>query len=164
MRTLANKRRKAGVMAVEFALAAPVFTLLLVVVADLSMAYHRLMQLSSTLAAGAQYAFAQGQTESGSTLTTDVSAFVSAVTPITLASVTVKYNNSLSATSCYCVNGSPPTYSSAMTCGATCTDGSGSTAGKFVSIAGSFNYTAVFPGDQVFFSNPYTQTVTVRLQ
>ncbi|MGD0108582.1 MAG: pilus assembly protein TadG-related protein [Rhodopila sp.] len=109
-------------------------------------------------------AFTQGQTESGSTLTTDVKTSVNVITPISLTTVTANHSNGLSSRSCYCIDGLPPARSAAMTCGATCTDGSGSTAGKFVSIAGSFTYMALFPGDQVFFSNPYTQTVTVRVQ
>ncbi len=164
MATRGGGRRNAGVAAVELALVTPVFTMLLIGVADFSMAYHRLMQLSSALAAGAQYAFTKGQTDSGSTLTTEVKTFVNAVTAVSLSSVTATYNNGLSATSCYCVSGSGPTYSAAMTCGAACTDGSGSTAGKFISISGSFSYTALFSLDQVFFTNAFQQTVTVRLQ
>jgi Flp pilus assembly protein TadG len=143
---------------------APLFVALLLGVSDLTMAFHRQLQLSSALAAGAQYAFVHGQTETGSTLTTDVTNFVNAISPFTLTTVTSNYNNGLSTTSCYCVSGTTPTYSDTMTCGATCTDGSGSTAGKFVSISGKFTYTPLFSLDSAFFANPFTQTVTVRLQ
>jgi Flp pilus assembly protein TadG len=164
VRNAGIRRGKAGVAALELALVAPVFTTLLVGVADFSMAYHQQLQLAAAVSAGALYAFAQGQTESGTTLTTDVKNFVTAVSAVSLTSVTVKYNNGLVATSCYCVHASPPTYSAAMTCGATCTDGSGSTAGKFVSISAKITYTAKFPPDQAFFPNPFTRRVTVRLQ
>jgi Flp pilus assembly protein TadG len=153
-------------MAVEMALVAPVLGMLLVAIADFSLAYHRVMQMSAALAAGAQYAFTKGQSESGSVLISDVQTFVNTVSAVSLTSVTAKYNNSpddTNVTSCYCVDGTTPTYT-VTPCSATCTDGSGSTAGKFVSVSGTFSYTAVFPFDRAFFTTPFTQTVTVRLQ
>jgi Flp pilus assembly protein TadG len=160
----ARRSGNAGAAAVELALLAPAFVSLLVGVADFSMAYHDQLQLSSALAAGAEYAFTKGQTESGSTLSTDVTNFVTSVSPISLTSVTASYNNGLSASSCYCVHGSTPSYTLSAACGTTCLDGSGSTSGKYISIFASFTYTAIFTADQVFFSGPFTQTVTARLQ
>ena len=164
MRNAGIRRGKAGVAALELALVAPVFTTLLVGVADFSLAYHQQLQLSAAVSAGALYAFTQGQSVSGSTLTTDVKNFVNAVSAVSLTSVTVKYNNGLVAANCYCVHGATPTYSGALACGAACVDGSGSTAGKFVSISAVITYTAKFPPDQAFFPNPFTRSVTVRLQ
>jgi len=155
---------RAGVAAVEFGLLAPFLFALCAGLADFGFAFHNQLQLSSTLAAAAQYAFTQGQSESGSTLTSDVAGFVNNVSPIKLSSATASYNHGLSASSCYCVDGSPPVYTGPVTCGAACTDGSGSTAGKYVSISGSFSYTPIFPLDQVFFGGAFTQTVTARLQ
>ncbi len=155
---------RAGVAALEFALLVPVLAALFLGVADFSTAYHYQMQLSSALAAGAQYAFTKGQGESGTALTTDVTNFITSVSAVHLSSVTASYNNGQSATSCYCVSGSPAVYTGPLTCGTACTDGSGSTAGKYVSISGGFSYTAMFSVDQVFFANPLVQTVTVRLQ
>jgi Flp pilus assembly protein TadG len=160
----ARKSWNAGVAAMEFALLAPFLFALFAGVADFSIAYHYQMQVASALAAGAQYAFSQGQNESGSTLTNDVTSFVNKISPVTLSSVTASYNNGLDASSCYCVSGSPPAYTGPATCGSACSDGSGSTAGKYVSITGSFSYTPLFVLDQAFFSGAFSQTVTARLQ
>jgi Flp pilus assembly protein TadG len=151
-----------GVAAVEFGLILPVFVTLLIGCLDFGLAYLADAQLAAAVSAGAQYAFTQGQTESGSTLTSDVSSFVTAVSQVSLSALTVTNNNGLSATSCYCVTGATPTYTGPVSCGSTCTDGS--TAGKFVAISASFTYTPIFPADKVFFSTAKTQTITVRLQ
>jgi len=160
---LGGKSGEAGVAAMEFGLLLPVLVVIFLGIADFSVAYHDQLQLSSALASAADYAFTQGQTESGSTLTTDVTNFVNTVSSIPLSAASATYNNGGSATSCYCVTGSPPTYTE-TTCGATCTDGSGSTAGKYVSISASFSFTPLFPLQTVLFGNSYSQSVTVRLQ
>jgi Flp pilus assembly protein TadG len=170
----ARRNRNAGVAAIEFALLMPVLVMLFLGVADFSMAYHDQLQMSSALSAGAEYAFTQGQTESGSTLDTDVQTFVNSIISTNLknatATVTVYYNGASAdgvSTNCYCVNGSPPTYTSqGTTCGSSCSDASGSTGGKYVSINGSLTYTPMFSINTVFFAgiNPIKQTITVRLQ
>lgn len=163
MRTLGSKSHKAGVAALELALVAPIFVVLLLGISDLSMAFHQQLQMSSAVAAGAQYAFARGQVgDTGSTLTTEVNSFVNAISPFSLTVTSIYNNHNNSATNCYCVSGTAPTYSSTMSCGATCTDGS--TAGKFVSISGQFTYAPMFSPDSALFPKPFTQTVTVRLQ
>jgi Flp pilus assembly protein TadG len=163
----AHRRRNAGTRgtaALELALIAPLLAMMLAAVTDFSFAYHSQLQLAAALAAGAQYAFSQGQIESGPTLVNDVTAFVSSVSAVKLASVSSNYNNGLSATSCYCLQGSPATYTGPLVCGASCTDGSGSTAGKYLSITASFSYTAFFSVDQSFFNSSVGQAVTVRVK
>jgi Flp pilus assembly protein TadG len=154
----------AAAASVELALLLPIFVGLFLGLTDFSFAYHRQLQLSAVLAAAGQYAFAQGQTESGTTLANDVTSFASTVTTVPLTAITASYNGGLSASSCYCISGANRTYSAAMTCGALCTDGSGSTAGKFITISGTITYSAMFSMDLLFFANPMSQTVTVRLQ
>jgi hypothetical protein len=154
----------AGIAALELGLLAPVLILLIVAMSDFSMVYHKQMQLSAALTAGAEYAFTTGQTESGTTLTTDVTNFVKTVSAVTLSSASASYNGGLIAADYYCVKGSPPTYSGPYVSGFLCVDGSGSTAGKYISISGSFTYTAIFAADQHFFPTAFTQTVLVRLQ
>lgn len=151
----------AGAAAVELALVLPFYVVLLLGIADFGLAYHNELQLSAALAAGAHYAFRQGQTESGSTLTDDVTTFVSAISPVRLTSVMASYNNGLTVTNCYCVSGTAPVYA-ATTCGATCADGS--TSGRFIAITASFTYTAMAVANRVFFASPLSQSVTVRLQ
>jgi Flp pilus assembly protein TadG len=155
---------QAGAAAVEFALSAPFLIFFFIGTADFAIAYHRAIQLSEALTAGALYGFTQGQTESGSTLTSDVTSFVQSVSAVTLSSVTAAYNGGLAAASCYCVQGAALTFTGPVTCGSTCTDGSGSTAGKYLTITGTFTYTPMFPSDQMFFTSPLTQTVLVRVK
>lgn len=153
----------AGVAALELALILPFLAALAVGVADFSFAYHKQLQLTSTLAAAAEYAFTKGQSETGSTLTTDVTNFINAISPFTLTTAQTVYNNGdNSATNCYCVSGNPAAYTGPTTCGSTCADSS--TAGKFVAMTGGFTYTPLFVADAVFFRNAISQTVTVRLQ
>ncbi len=161
--SLGGKTGNTGIAAMEFGLLVPVLVVIFLGIVDFSVAYHDQLQLSSALASAADYAFTQGQTESGATLTTDVTNFVRTVSPIPLSAVSATYNNGGSATSCYCVSGSPSTYTQ-TTCGAACTDGSGSTAGKYISISASFSFTPLFPLQTVVFGNSYSQSVTVRLQ
>jgi Flp pilus assembly protein TadG len=160
----ARKSCNAGVAALELALIAPFLLVLLVGIADFSIVYHQDLQLASTLAAGAEYAFNKGQNDTGSTLTSEVTSFMNNVSGVPLSTLSVNYHGGTGTTSCYCVNGATPSYTGPVTCGSVCTDGSGSTAGMFVSITAGFSYTALFTVDQVFFSNPITQTVTVRLK
>jgi hypothetical protein len=155
---------RAGVAAMELGLVAPVPILLLVAMSDFSMVYHKQLQLSAALAAGAVYAFTAGQTESGTALTGDVTNFVNTVSAVTLSSVSATYNGGLVASGYYCVKGSPPVYSGPYISGFPCLDGSGGTAGKYISISGSFTYTAIFKVDSKFFPSAFTQTVLVRLQ
>jgi hypothetical protein len=154
----------AGVAALELGLLAPVLIVLLIAMSDFSVVYHKQMQLSAALAAGAEYAFTAGQTETGAALTSDVTNFVNTVSAVTLSSVSASYNGGLIAADYYCVKGSPPAYSGPYVSGYPCADGSGSTAGKYISISGSFTYTAIFHADQHFFPTAFTQTVLVRLQ
>jgi Flp pilus assembly protein TadG len=153
---------RAGVSSIELALVAPVFLVFFTGIADLSMIFHKQLQLSSALTAGGEYGFTAGQTESGSTLTADVINFVKTLTGSTLSSVTASYNNGLVAADYYCVSGSPAVYTGPYSSGTTCADGS--TAGKFLSLTGTFTYTAMFKADKTFFANSFSQTVTVRLQ
>ncbi len=158
---LAGKSGRAGIAALEFGLIVPLLIVMILGIADFSMVYHGQLQLSSALASGAQYAFARGQTETGTTLTTDVTGFVGSVSPIALSTVSATYNNGADSTQCFCISGSPATYASA-TCGAACADGS--TAGKYVSITGAFTYSPMFLPATIFLGGTYAQTVTVRLQ
>lgn len=155
---------RSGVAAMELGLVAPVLILLLVAMADFSVVFHKEMQLSAALAAGAEYAFTAGQTESGTALTTDVSNFVNTISAVTLSSVSSSYNGGLIAADYYCVKGSPPVYSGPFLSGYPCTDGSGSTAGRYISISGSFTYTPIFKTDSKFLPTTFSQSVLVRLQ
>ncbi len=155
-------RDRAGVASIELALVAPVFLLFFASIADLSMIFHKQLQLSAALTAGGEYGFTAGQSESGATLTADVVNFVKTLTGNTLSAVTASYNGGLVATSSYCVSGSPAVYTGPYSAGTICADGA--TAGKFLSITGSFTYTTMFKVDRAFLPTSFTQSITVRLQ
>jgi Flp pilus assembly protein TadG len=151
-----------GVAALEMALVSPVLIALSAGISDCSLVYHKKLQLSSTLAAAAEYAFNKGQSETGTALETDVAAFVSTASPIALTGVSVTYYGGATSTSYYCVS-TAGIVTGSYTQGAACTDGSGSVAGQYISISGTFPYAAVFPVDQSFMPKTYAQTVFVRL-
>ena len=157
-----RKRARAGVASIELALVAPVLLLFFTGITDLSMIFHKQLQLSSALTSGAEYGFTQGQSESGSALTADVIGFIQTLAGNTLSSVTATYNNGLVAADDYCVSGSPAVYTGPYAAGTACADGS--TAGKFLSITGTFTYAAMFNADKAFFANSFSQTVVVRVQ
>jgi Flp pilus assembly protein TadG len=131
-------------------------------ISDFSLVYHQELQLSSTLSSAAEYAMNKGQSETGSTLTTDVTTFVTTITPAPLSAVTINYYGGTSSTSYYCVS-TTGAFTANYTKGEACTDGSGSVAGQYITISASFAYTAVFPVDKVWLPKSYTQSVIVRL-
>jgi len=153
---------RAGVAAVEMGMVAPVLIAVCAGISDCSLVFHDKLELTEALSAGAEYAFTKGQSETGSTLTTDVTGFVSKVSTVALSSVTATYYGGATSTSYYCVSAAG-VFTGSYAQGQACTDGSGSTAGQFVTISGSFAYKAVFPTDRPFLPGSYSQTVVVRL-
>jgi hypothetical protein len=95
-------------------------------------------------------------------LTTDVSGFLTAESAIALTSVSVNYYGGTTSTSYYCVS-TTGVFTGSYTQGASCTDGSGSTAGQYVTISAGFDYKVVFPVDKSFMPTSFSQTVIVRL-
>ncbi len=151
-----------AVAAVEMALIAPVLIALSAGISDCSLAFHEKLQLSSVLTASAEYAFNKGQSETGSTLTADVTSFINKTSPIALSPLTVTMYGGTTSTSYYCVS-TTGVFTSSYTKGAACTDGSGAVAGQFIAISGSFAYKAAFPVDKGFMPTSFTQSVIVRL-
>jgi Flp pilus assembly protein TadG len=153
---------RAGVAAVEMALVSPVLIALSAGISDCSLVYHEKLQLSSALSAGAEYAFNKGQSETGTALQNDVTAFINAASPIALSAVSVVYYGGSTTNSYYCVS-TAGIVTGSYTQGQACSDGSGSVAGQYISLTGSFAYAAVFPVDKSFMPTAYSQTVFVRL-
>ncbi len=162
MRIFKGQRAGRGVASLELGLVAPTLITICIGISDFSVVYHKQLQLSSALAAGAEYAFNKGQSESGTTLSNDVASFVQAISAVTLSSVTSSVNGGNIATDYYCVSGSPPTFGGPYSSGASCADGS--TAGQFISITGSYTYTPTFRANKAFLPGTFTQSVIVRLQ
>jgi len=153
---------RAGVAAMEMGLVSPVLIAFCAGIADCSLVFHDKLQLSSALTAGAEYAFTKGQSETGTTLANDVTGFISTVSSINLSAVSTTYYGGTTSTSYYCVSTSG-VFTGSYTKGASCTDGSGSVAGQYVSISGSFAYKAVFPVDKSFMPTSFSQSIIVRL-
>jgi Flp pilus assembly protein TadG len=153
---------RSGTAAMEMGIVAPLLVALSAAISDFSLVYHKQLQLSSTLASAAEYAMNKGQSETGSTLTTDVTTFVNTITPAALSALQVNYYGGTTATSYYCVS-TTGAFTANYTKGEACTDGSGSVAGQFITISASFAYSAVFPVDKAWLPKTYTQSVIVRL-
>jgi hypothetical protein len=165
---------RAGVAALEFALVTPILVWLFIGLIDFSLAYHDELQLSSGVAAAAEFGYAQAQitNEPVNTLEDTVNTFLQNLLSLDLnnassTNVTVLFNNTfhpggtVSGALCFCLSsGSGYSY---MACGSgTCPDGS--TPGAWLSIQAQTTFTPYFPGDAPFFSSPLVQMVTVRVK
>jgi Flp pilus assembly protein TadG len=131
-----------GVAMVEFAITLPILLLFLGGVTDFGIVYYRMSGLSAAVAAGAEYA----------SLTDQRAPPVTAAniqTVMTNAAAQSMPNAAVTATAtnpalCYCITGSSPSSTmTATTCGNTCT--SGGTAGKYVQLTLTHNYTPIMP-------------------
>jgi len=162
IRSRARPFGNSAVAAVEMALIAPVLIALSAGISDCSLAFHEKLQLSSVLTASGEYAFNKGQSETGGTLTADVTSFINKISPIALGPLTVTYYGGTTSTSYYCVS-TTGVFTASYTRGAACTDGSSAVAGQFITISGSFAYKAAFPVDKGFMPTSYSQSVIVRL-
>jgi Flp pilus assembly protein TadG len=159
---LGRRPPDAGVAAMELGMVAPVLVALCMGIWDFGRVYMAQLQLSTALASGTEFAFAQGQSASGTALTTAVQSFVQTVSPVSLSTIAVSYNNGLGASNYYCVSGAPATYTLATSSTTACADGS--MPGKFVSISGSFTFSPLFAPDQFLLPSTVTQSVVVRVQ
>jgi Flp pilus assembly protein TadG len=164
IRHLLAGRQRSAVAALEFALIAPTFIMAFAGVVDVGTALLVRMRLEATIAAGENYALLAANiskigTSNEATLASNIATIVTGSTGAT-ADATVVVNNGKNVTvvagtatpggtastpsQCYCPTGAPSgwTWGSAVTCGSACTGGG--TAGKFVAITASFNYTPFF--------------------
>ncbi len=154
---------RSGTAALEMGIIAPLLVALSAGISDFSLVYHKQLQLSSALAAAGEYGFNKGQSETGTTLTTDISTFLTTISPFTFsATPTVTYYGGTTSTSYYCVSTSG-VFTTNYTKGEACTDGSGGIAGQYVTISASFTYSPVFPVDKAWMPKTYTQKVIVPL-
>jgi hypothetical protein len=123
-------------------------------------------RLAAAVSAGAEYALINGESlqVSVAAFETAIQTFIKQVSTVPITgNPTVVYNFGQSATSCYCVTGAAQTWSGPFTCGAACTDGSGSTAGQYVSITATTTFSPLFPTDDGVFAGPLSDSVLVRL-
>ena len=174
-----------GLAAIEFAMLAPVFLVLLVGLVDLGGLVYTSNRLDTAVAAGAQYAAnnaASVNSTNGATLAKSVATVVESEVNSAWANDTIDVNNGpteiakngtltaggissgSSANNCWCPTGSPPNWSwgSSATCGSSCP--SGGVAGKFVSITASVTYTPLLAAFGFIKNNTLTQNAMIQVQ
>lgn len=174
-----------GLAAIEFAMLAPFFLLLLVGMIDLGGFIYTSNRLETAVAAGAQYAAnnaASVNATNGATLARSVATVVESEVNSAWANDTIDVNNGptesarngtlttgdlssgLNANNCWCPTGSPPNWSwgSSATCGSSCP--SGGVAGKFVSITASVTYTPLLAAFGLIRNNTLTQNAMIQVQ
>ncbi|HEV7418197.1 MAG TPA: TadE family protein [Tianweitania sediminis] len=157
-------RDKHGVSAVEFALVAPIFLLLLAGTVEIGGMMFTRFQLNSAISAGATYSVLNGSTLSATTANTVVTntAAVVAGNTSSQVAVAVTINNGYTRTvsggqaatsgsasqadQCYCPtrSGATLTWGATTTCEASCPNGS--LAGKFIMITATKPYQSMFGG------------------
>jgi Flp pilus assembly protein TadG len=126
-------RGVSGVAALEFALCAPLLLVMLAGLSDLGLAMRSKTRLAGGVANAATYAVLTQGTATSATLAAIVQ------TASTLSGVQA----SATAAACFCPSGSPVSLAVAS-CGSTCANGA--TAGSYVNITASYNYTPLMPG------------------
>jgi Flp pilus assembly protein TadG len=156
-------RRRDGTAAVELALISPMLMILLAGIIDFGRVYREEIELSSAVAAASQYALlnvANINSTNAASLATTLSGIVANTNGAAWAGSTVTVNDgatsavaggvptasgtAANANSCWCPTGASSawTWGSAATCGSACAGGT--LAGKFVTIAGTRQFTAIF--------------------
>jgi len=141
-------RAERGNAAIEFALATPILTGLLVPVADLGMAFSQQLQVQEAAQAGAQYALLHGFNN------TAISNAVSNATTLPGVSAAPAPTQS-----CGCPTG---TTIAAAACASTCSNGE--TAGTYVFVNAQAAYTPALPYSVLGSGVTLTAQATVRVQ
>jgi Flp pilus assembly protein TadG len=155
--------RRDGTAAVEMALISPMLMILLAGIIDFGRAYREEIELSSAVAAASQYALlnvASINSTNAGNLAATLSGVVANTNGAAWAAATVTVNDgatnalaggvattsgtAANADSCWCPTGASSAWNwgSAATCGSACAGGT--LAGKFVTIAGTRQFTAIF--------------------
>jgi Flp pilus assembly pilin Flp len=158
-------RERSGASALEFAMLAPVFIVILAGVVDVGTLLHTKYRLNAAIAAGSNFALVNGQDiseDDGADLALNIAKVLAGEQPMSSSNSMIIVNNmtQLQVTggiassasmpgdgdACYCpsrVNG-VLTWGSELSCGSAC--GGGGVAGKFVQIEISRPYTPMFGG------------------
>lgn len=157
------ERKGAG--AVEFALIAPIFVVILAGIVDLGSLLHTKYRLNAAIAAGSNYALVNGQdisADEGAKLAMNIARVLAGEQAMSSSDTNVVVNNiaqvqvaagiattaSLpgSGNACYCPTktGNAIVWGAAKVCGSACPDGG--VAGKFVLISISKPYSPMFGG------------------
>jgi Flp pilus assembly protein TadG len=174
---------RTGAAAVEFALIVPLFGLLLAGVVDLGNLLYVRFRLDSAVSAAANYAVVNASSVSSTgaaTLAATAATIVQTSQGANWANATIVINDGPSATIlngttttngtaasadlCYCPSGwgTSTTWGSGVACGTSCA--AGGTAGKFVTIIASRNYTPLFTSYGFVKNGLVSASATVQVQ
>jgi Flp pilus assembly protein TadG len=165
---ISRAEQGAGTAAVEFALLASLFMIIVAGTADFGYWIYAASELTAAVSAGSQYAANNGGmvATNPSGLATAISTIVNNANGTGWATSTVNVNNSCSSpcTSCYCPTGTPGswTWGSAVKCGSACTGGG--VAGQFVTITASHTASPLFPTYQLTYDGAISRSAIVETQ
>jgi Flp pilus assembly protein TadG len=179
--TAADGRR--GTAAVELALIAPMLLILLAGIIDFGRVFHEEIELSSAVAAAAQYALINAssiESTDAASLAARLGSIVANSNGSAWAGAAVTVNNGAtsavangtvtpggstgSANSCWCPGGSSNGWSwgTAAACGSACAGGT--LAGKFVTISGTRAFTPIFGNYGLIGNRTLRQSTIVQAQ
>jgi Flp pilus assembly protein TadG len=183
VRRLAGDTR--GIAAVEFAMLAPVFCLLLAGIVDLGGVLYTKFKLDAAVTAGANFAQVNATNVSstnGATLASNIATIVETSQGSGWANDGVVVNNGPSTTVtggtasssgtasnadlCYCPSGTVGsfTWGSSASCGTACSGSNTGFAGKFVTITASRSYTPIFATYGIVQNDTISATAAVQVQ
>lgn len=143
-----GNRATSGTAAIEFAIIGSVLVTLLLVGADLSMAFYSDMQVQTSAQSGAEYAAVHGFNASG------ISTAVTSATSTSGIDASPAPSQFCGCVSASAVNGA--------TCGTTCSDGM--TAGTYVTVTATRTYSTIIPYPSVPATFTQTAVSTVRIK
>jgi Flp pilus assembly protein TadG len=177
-------RRRQGTAAVEMALVAPMMLTLFAGIVDFARAYDQEIELSSAVAAAAQYALinaANINSTNAASLAATLSGIVANSNGAAWAGATVSVNDGATSTvasgsttsggtaananSCWCPTGASAaawSYGTAATCGSACAGGT--LAGKFVTVTGTRAFSAIFGNYGLISNTTLHQSAIVQAQ
>lgn len=159
-------RENAGVAAVEFALYATVFLVILAATVDIGMLLFTQSELDAAVSAGAEYAANSAALVASNPdgLSSNISDIVNNANGTSWATSTVNVNNGNDTTGCYCPTGTPGNWSwgSTVTCGSACAGGG--VGGQFVTITATTTITPIFSNFGFASNGTITRSALVETQ
>jgi Flp pilus assembly protein TadG len=163
---LRRPQEDAGVAAIEFAIYALAFLMIVAATVDIALLMFTGAQLDAAVSAGAEYAVNNAAlvTSNPSGLNTNIANIVNNVIGTSWATSTVNVNNSNDSTHCYCPSGTPGnwTWGSTVTCGSACAGGG--IGGQFVTITASRAVSPLFPTFGFVANGTLTRNALVETQ
>jgi Flp pilus assembly protein TadG len=163
---LLRPQEDVGVAAIEFAIYALAFLMIVAATVDIGLLIFTGAQLDAAVSAGAEYAVNNAAlvTSNPSGLNTNISNIVNNTIGTGWATSTVSVNNGNDSTHCYCPTGTPGnwTWGSTVTCGSACAGGG--IGGQFVTITASRAVSPLFPTFGFVANGALTRNALVETQ